>query len=122
MVRSIVAAAGAVLVGGIAFVLLYPVLGVTLWVSLVAAGGAAVLGAFSSSVVGVRAEGRLALNPIVDVGVLRARYFGTLAFALAAGFMIVESFAFGGSARSWIGFAMGVGITIASAAGFAVSI
>jgi hypothetical protein len=69
-----------------------------------------------------KTPGRISLNPIVDVTVLRVRYVATLAAALVAGFTIVESFAFGGSARRWIGFALGAGIALGAAAGLVASL
>lgn len=63
-----------------------------------------------------------ALNPIVDVGVLRTRYVATLAMALVAGFLVLETFAFGGGTRDAIAFAIGAAVTAAGLAGVAVSI
>jgi hypothetical protein len=62
------------------------------------------------------------LNPIVDVGVLRARYMATLAMAVIAGFTVVETFAFGGGVRHAIAFALGIGIAGAGVAGLALSL
>src|SRR5256885_12334143 len=62
------------------------------------------------------------LNPIVDVGVLRARYVATLGAAIVAGFTIVETFAFGGGTRQAIAFALGIGIAAAGVAGLALSL
>lgn len=124
MIRSTMSSAAALVAGGIAFVVLYPILGVALWVSLLATAGVLVVGAASSYVVGSgdAAKGGVALNPIVDVGVLRARYVATLGMALAAGFLVVESFAFGGGTRQAIAFAVGVGVVVASATGLVVSL
>ena len=93
-----------VLLAGVTFVVLYLIIGVALWVAFVATGGAllaygatAALArgwAPSGAVSGGTEEPALHVNPIVDVGVLRARYLVTLGLALTGGFLVVDSFAF----------------------------
>jgi hypothetical protein len=48
------------------------------------------------------------VNPIVDVQLLRTRWVLTLALALGAGFLVVESYAFGAATASGIGFAVSI--------------
>ncbi len=62
------------------------------------------------------------LNPIIDVGVLRARYVATLGAAILAGFTIVQTFAFGGAARDAISFALGVAIAAGGVACLVLSL
>ena len=58
---------------------------------------------------------RVRMNPIVDVRVLRARWGMTLALAIAAGWLIVERFAFSAGTASALAFATGIGVTAAGA-------
>jgi hypothetical protein len=110
----------ALLIAGAAFVIMYPILGVTLWVSFLVAGGSAL--AYASAVGAVAASGapaerhpdRVRMNPVVDVALLRGRYFLTLAIAAGAGFLVVETFAFAQSTAVVIGFALGIALTVAS--------
>lgn len=108
------AAAGA---AGIAFVVLYPILGVTLWVALLAAGCLLALGALGAPAL----DARVRLNPIVDVRVLRTRYALTLGMALLAGFLVVETWAFAPSTAVDVGFALGIAATAAGVAGMAMA-
>lgn len=50
------------------------------------------------------------VNPIVDVRLLRTRWVLTFALTLAAGFLVVESYAFGAATASSIGFAVSIGM------------
>jgi hypothetical protein len=43
---------------------------------------------------------------------MRLRFFITLALALSAGFMIVETQAFAAGTAAWLGFAVGIGATV----------
>lgn len=61
------------------------------------------------------------VNPIVDVRVLRTRWLMTLALALGAGFLVVESYAFGASTAAGIGFAVSIAMTVLAAGLFATS-
>src|SRR5947209_10746569 len=112
----------ALLLAGIVFVVLFPILGVTLWVSFVAAGGAALMYALGAALVvadegdGANNGGGVRMNPVVDVTLLRARYSIMLAVALAGGFLVVESYSFSQSVSRWIGFGIGIGIVAAAAA------
>jgi hypothetical protein len=116
-------------VAGIAFVVMYPILGVTLWVALLVAGALALACAVAT---GVRLAGshvaatpatghldhaeKVRMNPIVDVTLLRARYVVTMALAAAAGFLVVATFAFAESTAQAIGFALGIGLTAGASA------
>ena len=63
----------------------------------------------------------LKMSPVVDVVVLRVRYFATLALALLSGFMVIETFAFGQSLADDLGFALGIAVTAGAGAGLATS-
>jgi hypothetical protein len=112
-----------VLIVGATFVVLYPILGVALWIAFVATGGAML--SYSAGAVAALADGganarrgesALSISPVLDVGVLRLRYAVTLALAIAGGFMVVESLAFSSGAMTAISFALGIGIvTLAGA-------
>jgi hypothetical protein len=56
------------------------------------------------------------MNPVVDVAVLRGRYFLTMALAAAGGFLVVETFAFAQSTANRIGFALGIAVALAASA------
>lgn len=123
--KSAISTTATLLAGGIAFVVLYPILGVTLWVSLFGAAGAIVLASLAAGIAirGSSAdEGGLSLNPIVDVEVLRVRYAATLCLALLAGFMVVQTFAFAGGTVQSIGFALGIALVAAGGAGLMLSL
>ena len=115
-----------VLLAGITFVVLYLIIGVALWVAFVATGGAllaygaaAALArgwAPSGAVSGGTEEPALHVNPIVDVGVLRARYLVTLGLALTGGFLVVDSFAFSTGTATAISFALGIAVAAVAVA------
>ena len=50
------------------------------------------------------------VNPIVDVRLLRTRWVVTMALALAAGFLVVASFAFSQATAAALGFAVSIGM------------
>lgn len=50
------------------------------------------------------------INPIVDVRLLRTRWMLTMTLAIAAAFLVVESYAFSNSSASGIGFAVSIGM------------
>jgi hypothetical protein len=113
-------------IAGATFVVLYPILGVALWIAFVAAGGALVASALAAGVAVVRGRSRgetheppIRMNPMVNVAVLRARYFVALVLALVGGFMVVESFAFSTGTAASISFALGIA-TAAIGVGFYV--
>src|SRR5438105_3416644 len=105
------------LIAAATFVVLYPILGVALWIAFVATGGALLaygtgtLAALADSRTEAhRGEGALSISPVLDVGVLRLRYAATLALAIAGAFMVIDAFAFSSGAMTAITFAMGIAI------------
>ena len=56
------------------------------------------------------------VNPIVDVRLLRTRWVLTIALALGAGFLVVESYAFAESTAAGISFAVSIAMVVAAAA------
>jgi hypothetical protein len=115
--------ASALLSAGAAFVILYPILGVTLWVSFVATGVVAILAAAGAGFLGTpetptHGDTRrgLRMNPVVDVALLRARFTIMLALGLAGGFLVVESYAFSEGTGRWIAFGLGIAATVAAGA------
>jgi hypothetical protein len=60
-------------------------------------------------------------NPIVDVRLLRTRWLLTMTLALAAAFLVVESYAFSAGTASGIGFAVSIGMLVVGGALFATS-
>jgi len=96
---------------GIAFVVLYVILGVQLWVSFLAGGG--ILAAAGALQLGsaVSDHKPTATHP-VDVRALRARFALTLGLAVSSGFLIVASFAFAPQTVQTLGWTVGIGITL----------
>jgi hypothetical protein len=117
------------LLAGATFVVLYPILGVALWIAFIAAGGVLLADGFAVSAklarrarVGAAGSDRgtgqsaVRINPIVRVTVLRVRFFVSLALALAGGFMVVETFAFSTSTATAISFALGIAVVTVAVA------
>jgi hypothetical protein len=121
--RKTVLSAPALVIAGAVFVILVPVLGVALWVSLLAAGASAVV--FAAVPIVVLAGGGngpasrngrgVRMNPVIDVAILRTRFSIMLGLGVVGGFLTTAVYAFSSGTLRWIAF--GTGIAVTGAAG-----
>lgn len=103
-----------VALAGIAFVVLYVILGVTLWLSFVATGAVAVIGAGSGLLIPGGPDTRAVTNgnpgaSNLDVVALRIRFLFAVALTVTGGFLAGEVFAFAPVTAVAIGLAIGIG-------------
>ena len=109
-------ALSSIVAAGATFVVLDVIIGIALWVSLLAAGCVLVAGAFATAASSARADERLRLKPVVHVRSLRQRFALALAVGLGAAFLVVASFAVSASTAAVLGWAVGIGLVALSLA------